>query len=186
MKNSNKSYGVALAGISASLALVAIVFARFVEPMTIAFNVLAGIFILLPFTKGYIVYGLLCYGVVATLSFFILQLNAFPFIFFFGSYSVVMYLLDFKLAPLVKNKYLRLSMLVVLKFAFFNLAFFVIYKMMKLVLADINFFGLELKYWMLLLIGNVLFVAYDFLIRFVFKNMQYLIDKHMPNDRQNS
>lgn len=176
MRNT-KSYEIALSGISGALSLIAVTLAVFVEPMTLSFNAIAGVCLMLPLTKNYWKGGILSYVVVSILAFFIGNINSLPFIVFFGSYAVVQWLLDIKLASKVNNKIIKYLIIWLIKLAYYEVAIAILWAFMKVLFAEMNFFGLEITYLLLSLGGIILFVLYDILMHFVYKNLKYLVDR---------
>ena len=102
-----RSHIIALSGISCALALICVVGSIYVEFMTLSLAVLSAICIQMPLTQKYLLGGILSYVSTSIFAFLIGNINALPFILFFGAYVLVQWLIEEKLSPLIKNKILK-------------------------------------------------------------------------------
>ena len=176
----SRAYAVALAAISAALAVVFVVIQAYVPVMTIAFNVMAAMAVNLPLTKNMWKSGILAYVAAAGLGFLFVNIKALPFIMLFGVYSVLSYALDFKFFAIEKlPKWLKILIITVIKIGFYFLMFWACYKLMGVALDTVNIFGKDfsLNFYILWGIGFSAFCIYDPLMRWVFKCERNLINR---------
>lgn len=178
-----KSHIIALAGISSALSIISIVLACYVEPLTISFMVLSGIFLMLPLTKGYWIGSLIGYVVSGIVSFFIVNINALPFILFFGLYVPVQWILDFKLSDKFKNKWLRLALFWIIKIAFFEIVICACWFLMQAVIAEMHIFGHSITYLIVSLGLLPIFIMYDLLMHCVYVNVKRIIDSKIIDSK---
>lgn len=171
-----RSHIVALSGISSALSIISIVLACYVEPLTISLMVLSGIFLMLPLTKGYWIGSVIGYVVSSVASFFIVNINALPFILFFGLYVPLQWILDFKLFNKPSNKWLRLILFWIIKIAFFEVVVCACWYLMQTIIADMHIFGQSITYLIISLGLLPLFVLYDILMHCVYVNVKRIVD----------
>lgn len=182
MKKIN-SHAIALAGIGSSISLAAVVASVYVPVASLSFLVVAALGIMLPLTFDYWRASIISYIAVSLLAIAITgPIEPLGFIFGFGVYSIIFYLLDYKFYKIEKlNKWLKISIIAVIKIGYFQLALFAIFKLMGIILSNIELFNIDWKYWILALIGTAAFILYDLLLRFVFINMKHLMKRVTKN-----
>ena len=180
-----RSHIVALSGISSALSIISIVLACYVEPLTISLMVLSAVFLMLPLTKGYWLGSLIAYVVASIVSFFIVNINALPFILFFGLYVPIQWLLDFKLSNKIKNKWLRLTIFWIIKIAFFEIVICACWFLMQTVIAEMHIFGHSITYLIISLGLLPIFIVYDILMHCVYINVKHNIESKIE-DNNNS
>lgn len=176
-----KSHEIALSGVSSAFAIIALTLAIFVEPLTLTFNVVAGLFTILPLTKGYWKGAILSYIVISIVGFFMGNLNSVPYIAFFGFYAILQWVLDTYFVKIKLNKYLVNILEWIIKLAYFQLVIFIFWTFLQAFIADINFFSLDMTYFIVSILGTVLFTVYDIMMHFVFKNLKWFIDKKIKD-----
>lgn len=176
----SRAYAVALAAISAALAVVFVVIQAYVPVMTIALNVMAAMAVNLPLTKNMWKSGILAYVAAAGLGFLFVNIKALPFIMLFGVYSVLAWSLDVKFYKIDKlPKWLKITIITVIKIGFYFLMFWACYKLMGVALDTVNIFGkdLNLNFYILWGVGFAAFCVYDPLMRWVFKCESNLVSR---------
>ena len=165
-----KSYVIALSGISTALAVAFVMLAVYIEPMTISFYVMSAVSMMLPLTKGSYKGSLLACVATIILTVSIATIKALPFAIFFGPYTIVSVLLSKKL-----KWYFALP----IKICWFNLVLYILYLVTGLLVIDFDALGFTLEYWAIALIGTVIFIAYDFLMQYVFRVLTYVVEKRI-------
>lgn len=170
---------IALSGISCALALISVVGSMFVEFMTLTFAVLAAVFVSMPFTQKYWVGGIISYVATSIFAFLIGNINALPFILFFGAYAVVQWGIEQKLYPLIKNKILRYSVGYTIKLAYFEAIIAIFWFLFNSLIPTLTIFGkaIKLTYIIIALAGIPLFLLYDVMMHLLFKNFAVLINR---------
>ena len=163
---------IALSGISTALAIVFVVMAVYIEPMTLSFYVLSAIATMLPITKGSYKGAMLSCIATIILSVSIATVKALPFAIFFGPYTIV---------ALVLSKKLKWYFAYPIKLIWFNLVLYILYLVVGLVVIDFSQLGFELEYWTIALVGSVLFLVYDYMMQYIFRVLKYLVDKRIKN-----
>ena len=165
-----KSNVIALSGISTALAVTFVMLACYIEPMTITFYVLSAISMMLPLAKGSYKGAMLSCIATIILTMSIATIKALPFAIFFGPYTILSILLNQKL-----KWYFSLP----IKIGWFNLVLYILYLVTNLIVIDFSKLGFTLEYWAIALIGTALFIIYDILMQYIFKVLNYLIEKHL-------
>ena len=174
-----RSHIIALSGISCALALICVVSSIFVEFMTLTFAVLSAICVSIPLTQNYWVGGMLSYISTSIFGFLIGNINALPFIMFFGAYAIIQWVLEQKLYPLIKNKMVRFSAGYLIKIAYFEAVIAVIWFLFNTLIPTFILFGktIELTYLIIALAGIPIFLLYDLMMHLLFKNFVILINR---------
>ncbi|NCA67167.1 MAG: hypothetical protein EOM87_03780 [Clostridia bacterium] len=177
------SYEIAISGISTALAVSCIVLSFYLPVMTLTFYALSGIVLMLPLIVESLRGVILTFLASAILGFlFTNYIAILPFIFIFGSGTIVMYICEKYF-----NKKLYFSIPV--KIVFINLALFGIYSLMGFeqiagVLARI---GINAMYIWIALIATTIYLAYDFLLQkilhYLKRRMSKLLKNRINNDK---
>lgn len=174
-----KSRIIALSGISCALALICVVCSIYVEFMTLTFAVLSAIFVSLPFTKNSWAGGILAYITCSICAFFIGSINSLPFILFFGAYAILQWTIEYKLAPVLKNKVLKYTLCYLLKLAYLEIVVAILWFFANAVIPTIIIFGKKIEMtYMIFALGSIpLFLLYDLMMHLLFKNLKILINR---------
>lgn len=174
-----RSHIIALSGISCALALICVVGSIYVEFMTLSLAVLSAICIQMPLTQKYLLGGILSYVSTSIFAFLIGNINALPFILFFGAYVLVQWLIEEKLSPLIKNKILKYSVVYVIKIGYFEAVIAIFWFLFNKLIPAFIIFGntIEMTYLIVSLAGIPLFLLYDLMMHLVFKNFTMVINK---------
>ncbi|MCR4726237.1 MAG: hypothetical protein K5753_03355 [Clostridia bacterium] len=149
---------VAISGVTAALAVIAVVLAHFVEPATVAFYALSSVALSLPLIAGSGRGAILSYVASAALSFlFVGYLSFLPFALMFGPYPILFYYL---------RKYLKKSILCLpIEVVFANASFFGCFFLMSLTLEDFPILDALPNYgkYLVLAFGlTLVFILFDF------------------------
>ena len=120
---------IALSGVTAGLAVVAVVLSHFMGVMTLTFLAVASVILTLPMMADSLRGAVLAYVAAAGLSFlFVGYISAMPFVLLFGPYPILDYIL---------RKYLKKRVFVLpIEIAFANLSFVACYFAIGLTLED--------------------------------------------------
>lgn len=180
-----RSYKIALAAVSCALAVIAVVAQAYVSAASIAINVIAALAISLPLTQKSVGGAVFSYVASGVICFLIVNVKALPFILFYAPYSIIQYALDFVFYKKVRlPKWCKIAMITVFKLGFFSAAFYGCLTLMKIVIADIDLFGVDWTLPLFMLVGLACFCVYDPLYRLVFVNMGRIVTKYVGGDRR--
>lgn len=186
MKRLN-SQEIAVSGVATALAIIAVVVQAYLPTLRIAVNVIAAMAVCMPLCVKSLKGSIFTYLISSAVGLAVSTINALPFVLFFGLYTIVIYLLDYVFYVKSKlNKPIKILIIILIKWAFYALVFFAIYKLTGLVIADMELFGWKWTWWLLAVIGFVAFSVYDPLFRYVFEGEKALYDrvihtKHVSN-----
>ncbi len=149
------SYEIAFSAVSASFSLLFVWLSTVVSFLSITFSCIAAVMLMLPLTLGSFRASFLSYIVVSALSFAVTVFpNQMPFVLFFGFYSFAGYLINLKIKPFWLGY--------IIKLVYFNLVLFIILKFLGLNLSDtVNEFVSD-KYYVVAILGSILFLVYDY------------------------
>jgi len=171
---------VALSGISAALAIVFIVGAIYIPVATVTFYVLSALSISLPLIKKKIISSILSYVAAALIAFFVGHVKLLPFVFFYGIYAIIQWLLDFYMYEKWNiNKWIKITIIVVVKIGYFALIFWALVILMSLTLTSFEVLNITWTWPTLILSAFILFALYDLVYREAFKLMSRLLEKRI-------
>ncbi len=171
---------VALSGVSAALAIVFIVGAIYIPVATVTFYVLSALSISLPLIKRHIVSSILSYVAAALIAFFVGHVKLLPFVFFYGLYAIITWLLDFYFYEKCTFKpWIKIAIIVVVKLAYFALMFWALVALMSLTLTSFEVFNITWTWPTLIFCALIIFVLYDIIYREVFKLIKRLLEKRI-------
>ena len=164
---------IALSGITAGLAVVAVVLSHFIGVMTVTFLAVASVVLTLPMMADSLRGSVLAYLAAAGLSFlFVGYLSAMPFVIIFGPYPILDYIL---------RKYLRKRIFVLpIEIAFADLSFLACYYAIGLTLADFPFVD-TLPNWGKWLVIFALLTAVFIVFHFAFTMLYDALKKRLSN-----
>lgn len=178
------SYSIALSGMSCALATIFLVIAIFIPVAKIAMYSIAGLCVSLPLTKNLWASGILAYVVSCIIGFIVGNINAIPYIVFFGAYAIILPLLDVKFYKWNKIPlWLCITIIAIIKTGYYLLAFYLAFTLMKIVIGDIALFGWKWSFWLLAGMGYIAFILYDIVYRFTFKNLTVFVEKYIKTRR---
>ena len=171
---------VALSGVSAALAIVFIVGAIYIPVATVTFYVLSALSISLPLIKRHIVSSILSYVAAALIAFFVGHVKMLPFVFFYGLYAIITWLLDFYFYEKCTFKpWIKITIIVVAKLAYFALMFWTLVALMSLTLTSFEVFNITWTWPTLIFCALIIFILYDIIYREVFKLIKRLLEKRI-------
>ncbi|HOB64716.1 MAG TPA: hypothetical protein PKH08_06145 [Clostridia bacterium] len=129
MKTRFSSKRIATAAIGAAISLLAIIAAYYVKNLSLSFNVLAGVGLLLPLSQKYYKESVLAYVAAAALGAVFTNINVLPFVMVTGLYTIA--------AVLLYDKKVKWVITVPACAAYGCLCFFILYKLASLITLDI-------------------------------------------------
>ena len=189
MKKINRQdmiYSLALAGISAALAIIFVTLGVYVRFTTVAFFIAAGLSLMIPLAKKYWFSSVAAFAVAGVASFFIAGSDVYAiagFIIYFGPMALM--------SGIFYNLHVKWYIQLPIKLVFINGALALLYFVMGTIVVDESIMEL-LPYWAIAIIGSVLLIAVDLvevfiysrLIRIVRKVLRNREDKTAADDRQ--
>ena len=165
-------YRIALAGISAAVALLMVWLGVVVRFSTIAFFIAASVALMIPLSQKYYVSSILAYLVSAGLSFLVAG----------DVFSVMGYVVYFGPMALLSGIMLNHSdkikwwLQLVLKVVYINGALALLYFVCHNIVIDSSI-AEKVEYWMIALIGTALLVALDYALQFIYKRIAIIVGK---------
>lgn len=165
-------YAVALAGISAAVALLMVWLGVVVRFSTVAFFVAASIAIMVPASQKYYVSSIFAYVVSAGLSFLVAGdvFSVMGYVVYFGPMGIIT-------AVLFNHKdKVKWWIALLVKVAYINGALAILYFLCHNVVIDESIAD-KLQYWMIALVGTALLVAIDYVLQFVYSRAGILLSK---------
>lgn len=172
---------LALAGISSALALVCVIASFYVKTLTITFNVLAGIAIMLPLTQKYYREAILSYIAVCGLGAIFANISILSFVLVGGFYTILTVFLE------DKSDKIKWYISYPIKIVYASFVFFVLYYLTDVLFIDFDAMGIVINMGegLLYFVLNLLFVAiaivYDFLLLWIYRWLQPLVEKITKN-----
>ena len=162
---------IALSGITAALAVGAVVLSYFVGVLTLTFLAVASVVLTLPMMAGSLRGSIFAYVVASGLSFvFVGYVGVMPFVLIFGLYPIVDYLL---------RKYLKKRLYVLpLEIVFANLSFVATYFAIGLTIDDFPIVD-SLPVWGKFTVVFVLLTAVFIIFHFAFTALYDLLEKRL-------
>ncbi len=164
---------VALSGITAALAVAAVVLSHFVGVLTLTFLALSSVVLSLPLMADSLRGSVLAYVAAAGLSFlFVGYVSVMPFVLMFGLYPILDYIL---------RKYLKKRVFVLLvEIAFANLSFLAVFYAIGLTLGDFPIVD-TLPDWgkyLVIFVGlSVVFVVFHFAFSLLYDVLKKRLEK---------
>lgn len=168
-------YRYALAGLGTALSILFITLAFYIKNLSLSFNILASVGIMLPLTKNYYKEGILSSVASSVIGFFIVNIHIISFIVacsFYIVFTIFYYNRNY-------NKYLGYS----IKFVYSVLIFYILYKLTNLIAINFDKFpkiGSLAPIWIYLLLNlvfSIAFLVYDFIIIQVFLYLKKIVAK---------
>lgn len=161
------TYSIALAGISAGLALLFVWLGVVVRYSTVAFFVAASLAVMIPMTKRYYLASLIAYGISAGLSFVITGdiITVIGYILYFGPIGL--------LSAFFINIKLRWWIQLIIKLVFINGILAILYYLFGAL--DIELGSLHVEFWMVALVGSPVLIAIDYVIQLAYRKIAQIM-----------
>lgn len=173
-------YRVALAGISAAVALLMVWLGVVVRFSTIAFFIAASVALMVPLSQKYYLSSVLAYVVSAGLSFAVAG----------GVFSVMGYVVYFGPMAIISGIMLNHSdkinrwVQLIVKIVYINGALALLYFVCHNIVLDSSIVD-KVQYWMIALFGTIILVALDYALQFIYKRIAILVGKALrKNERR--
>lgn len=173
-------YRVALAGISAAVALLMVWLGVVVRFSTIAFFIAASVALMVPLSQKYYLSSVLAYVVSAGLSFAVAG----------DVFSVVGYVVYFGPMAIISGIMLNHSdkinrwVQLIVKIVYINGALALLYFVCHNIVLDSSIVD-KVQYWMIALFGTIILVALDYALQFIYKRIAVLVGKALrKNERR--
>lgn len=173
-------YRVALAGISAAVALLMVWLGVVVRFSTIAFFIAASVALMVPLSQKYYLSSVLAYVVSAGLSFAVAGdvFSVMGYVVYFGPMAII--------SGIMLNhsdKIIRWVQLIV-KIVYINGALALLYFVCHNIVLDSSIVD-KVQYWMIALFGTIILVALDYALQFIYKRIAILVGKALrKNERR--
>lgn len=165
-------YAIALAGISAAVALLMVWLGVVVRFSTVAFFVAAGIAVMVPASQKYYVSSVFAYIVSAGLSFLVAGdvFSVMGYVVYFGPMAIIT-------AVMYNHKdKVKWWLALIIKAVYINAALAILYFLCHNIVIDEAVID-KIKYWMIALFGTVLLLAIDYALQYIYKKVGALLSK---------
>lgn len=173
-------YRVALAGISAAVALLMVWLGVVVRFSTIAFFIAASVALMVPLSQKYYLSSVLAYVVSAGLSFAVAGdvFSVMGYVVYFGPMAILSGIMLNH-----KDKINRWAQLII-KIVYINGALALLYFVCHNIVLDSSIVD-KVQYWMIALFGTIILVALDYALQFIYKRIAILVGKALrKNERR--
>lgn len=173
-------YRVALAGISAAVALLMVWLGVVVRFSTIAFFIAASVALMVPLSQKYYLSSVLAYVVSAGLSFAVAGdvFSVMGYVVYFGPMAIISGIMLNHSDKI--NRWVQL----IVKIVYINGALALLYFVCHNIVLDSSIVD-KVQYWMIALFGPIILVALDYALQFIYKRIAILVGKALrKNERR--
>lgn len=173
-------YRVALAGISAAVALLMVWLGVVVRFSTIAFFIAASVALMVPLSQKYYLSSVLAYVVSAGLSFAVAGdvFSVMGYVVYFGPMAIISGIMLNHSDKI--NRWVQL----IVKIVYINGALALLYFVCHNIVLDSSIVD-KVQYWMIALFGTIILVAIDYALQFIYKRIAILVGKALrKNERR--
>lgn len=173
-------YRVALAGISAAVALLMVWLGVVVRFSTIAFFIAASVALMVPLSQKYYLSSVLAYVVSAGLSFAVAGdvFSVMGYVVYFGPMAIISGIMLNHSDKI--NRWVQL----IVKIVYINGALALLYFVCHNIVLDSSIVD-KVQYWMIALFGTIILVALDYALQFIYKRITILVGKALrKNERR--
>lgn len=173
-------YRVALAGISAAVALLMVWLGVVVKFSTIAFFIAASVALMVPLSQKYYLSSVLAYVVSAGLSFAVAGdvFSVMGYVVYFGPMAIISGIM------LNHNDKINRWVQLIVKIVYINGALALLYFVCHNIVLDSSIVD-KVQYWMIALFGTIILVALDYALQFIYKRIAILVGKALrKNERR--
>lgn len=173
-------YRVALAGISAAVALLMVWLGVVVRFSTIAFFIAASVALMVPLSQKYYLSSVLAYVVSAGLSFAVVGdvFSVMGYVVYFGPMAIISGIMLNHSDKI--NRWVQL----IVKIVYINGALALLYFVCHNIVLDSSIVD-KVQYWMIALFGTIILVALDYALQFIYKRIAILVGKALrKNERR--
>lgn len=173
-------YRVALAGISAAVALLMVWLGVVVRFSTIAFFIAASVALMVPLSQKYYMSSVLAYVVSAGLSFAVAGdvFSVMGYVVYFGPMAIISGIMLNQSDKIIRGVQL------IVKIVYINGALALLYFVCHNIVLDSSIVD-KVQYWMIALFGTIILVALDYALQFIYKRIAILVGKALrKNERR--
>ena len=173
-------YRVALAGISAAVALLMVWLGVVVRFSTIAFFIAASVALMVPLSQKYYLSSVLAYVVSAGLSFAVAGdvFSVMGYVVYFGPMAIISGIMLNHSDKI--NRWVQL----IVKIVYINGVLALLYFVCHNIVLDSSIVD-KVQYWMIALFGTIILVALDYALQFIYKRIAILVGKALrKNERR--
>lgn len=173
-------YRVALAGISAAVALLMVWLGVVVRFSTIAFFIAASVALMVPLSQKYYLSSVLAYVVSAGLSFAVAGdvFSVMGYVVYFGPMAILSGIM------LNHKDKIKWWAQLIIKIVYINGALALLYFVCHNIVLDSSIVD-KVQYWMIALFGTIILVALDYALQFIYKRIAILVGKALrKNERR--
>ncbi len=173
-------YRVALAGISAAVALLMVWLGVVVRFSTIAFFIAASVALMVPLSQKYYLSSVLAYVVSAGLSFAVAGdvFSVMGYVVYFGPMAIISGIMLNHSDKI--NRWVQL----IVKIVYINGALALLYFVCHNIVLDSSIVD-KVQFWMIALFGTIILVALDYALQFIYKRIAVLVGKALrKNERR--
>lgn len=173
-------YRVALAGISAAVALLMVWLGVVVRFSTIAFFIAASVALMVPLSQKYYLSSVLAYVVSAGLSFAVAGdvFSVMGYVVYFGPMAIISGIMLNHSDKI--NRWVQL----IVKIVYINGALALLYFVCHNIVLNSSIVD-KVQYWMIALFGTIILVALDYALQFIYKRIAVLVGKALrKNERR--
>lgn len=173
-------YRVALAGISAAVALLMVWLGVVVRFSTIAFFIAASVALMVPLSQKYYLSSVLAYVVSAGLSFAVAGdvFSVMGYVVYFGPMAILSGIM------LNHKDKIKWWAQLIIKIVYINGALALLYFVCHNIVLDSSIVD-KVQYWMIALFGTIILVALDYALQFIYKRIAVLVGKALrKNERR--
>lgn len=165
-------YRVALAGISAAVALLMVWLGVVVRFSTIAFFIAASVALMIPLSQKYYLSSILAYVASAGLSFLVAGdvFSVMGYVVYFGPMAIISGIM------LNHSDKVKWWIQLIIKIVYINGALALLYFVCHNIVIDSSIAD-KIQYWMIALGGTVVLIALDYALQFIYKRMAIVVGK---------
>ena len=174
-------YRVALAGISAAVALLMVWLGVVVRFSTIAFFIAASVALMVPLSQKYYLSSILAYVVSAGLSFAVAGdvFSVMGYVVYFGPMAIISGIM------LNHSDKIKWWVQLIVKIVYINGALALLYFVCHNIVLDSSIVD-KVQYWMIALFGTIILVALDYALQFIYKRIAILVGKALRKNERHT
>ncbi len=172
-------YRVALAGISAAVALLMVWLGVVVRFSTVAFFIGAAVALMVPLSQKYYLSSVLAYVVSAGLSFLVAGdvFSVMGYVVYFGPMAIISGVM------LNHKDKIKWWVQLIVKIVYINGALALLYFVCHNIVLDSSIID-KVQYWMIALFGTAILVAIDYALQFIYKRIAVLVGKALRKNER--
>ncbi len=172
-------YRVALAGISAAVALLMVWLGVVVRVSTVAFFIAASVALMVPLSQKYYLSSVLAFVVSAGLSFLVAGdvFSVMGYVVYFGPMAIISGVM------LNHKDKIKWWVQLIVKILYINGALALLYFVCHNIVIDSSIID-KVQYWMIALFGTAILIALDYALQFIYKRIAILVGKALRKNER--